>query len=108
MQYLRLNYTYEINHHCRYTKYDPFFTAESAYQAFYSLYPSGVPHKSNWWIDLTNELMVCPYTPSDGEKVTVVFQEHIMTSIHKLSESLSQHLVDTSNVLEEMPVVDGS
>jgi len=46
--------------------------------------------------------------PSDGKNITTVFPKDIMTLTHELLESLPQYLIDTSNVPEEVIVVDGS
>jgi len=42
--YSKTNYTYAVNHQCRYGKYEPFVLADVVYQVCYIPYPSGDPN----------------------------------------------------------------
>ena len=106
-RYCKTTCTYEVNHQRRYRKYEPFVLADVAYQVFYIPYPSGVANKSCWWAALVNKSRVHPHVTVDGEDhVSFVFQEEYMTPTMDVSVALPDILVDTSNVDDEVEVVD--
>ena len=102
-----VNRTYEVNHNCRYAKYDPFIIADVTCQVFYLPYPVGVPQKANWWAALVNKSRVCPHKSNDGEMVVSIFQENVMSPSHTISDALAQYLGDSSHGGKEMNVVSG-
>jgi len=98
---------YEVNHQCRYTKYEHFVLIDVVYQVFYILYPSAVTNKSSWWAALLNKPKVCPHLGLDeGEHVPLVLQEEFMTSTVEISAALPELLIDNSNVDVDVEVVD--
>jgi len=55
---------------------------------------------------INKQTKVYPHIHSEGENVPLMFLEEFMTSTMEISETLPQFLVDTSDVDEEVEVVD--